>query len=251
MFYLGLLLTLAIAITALCLEDKRLRMKIILIALIVALAVVQYLQHRKEVKESHARKESGQLVGPSVTLLSPAQGVYPKLKLGKSDSIFVFKGQSGEPWLKVFDDAELTIWTENGEMKLSAKIRDRNGDLIAEIVGNEWQTKKDKRWDRNYRRNALEVKDATGDVVLQVLMLPDCIQFAGKLYSSKGHGVAIGSSEITEEEAMERFGDKSLAGTPLGIIHPSLNPPGLPLDLVIDPIFRYPSEDHLGELLEE
>lgn len=146
-------------------------------------------------------------------------------------------------------------------MKISTKIRDSDGQVIAEIIGNEWKLKKEALWDRNYNTKALEVKNGEGDVILQVLMKEDCVQFAAKMYGRDGKGFAIGSTGFTKEDIARhkegklriiagKDGPKEVkAGDTVGVME--TRPPGCPLELHIEPLFKYPSDSHLGELLSK
>ena len=87
-------------------------------------------------------------------------------------------------------------------------------------------------FDRNYSQEALEVRDAGGDVVLQIRVKEDRVQFAGKFYDNNGRGVPFG--KLTDG-----------AGNMVGGIE--LTGPGRELRLRIEPLFRYPSDQHLGE----
>lgn len=260
--YITFILSALIAAVGFILACTRHWIKVFTILIIAALCVAQFLAYRKQIIENQVLKESGTLKEPTTTLLSPAQQIYPRIKIGNTNTYIEYTGPAGEPLIRGFEDVGLTIWIENSVMKLSTKIRDKDGELIAEIIANEWKTKLDKRWDRNYNRNALEVKDATGDVVLQVIMCEDCIQFSAKMYSSNGDGFAIGSNVLTEQDIIEHKQGKQVfiaaadgpteftVGMVTGVMEFRPNPPGQSLQLVIDPIFRYPSDQHLGELLD-
>ncbi len=82
---------------------------------------------------------------------------------------------------------------------------------------------------------ALEVKDPTGDIVLQVKLLADRVQFQAKIYDSNGVRWGIG----------KKSGPEGRGGVieKTGSAHPSLT-------LKIEHIFKYPSDLHLGELVE-
>lgn len=277
--YVTLVLTAAIAIIGWIIEDISGLIKILVIVLLLILVVAQVLALKAEKKEREVSKYSGILRGAltrrlrnrlsrwiawlrtkrggTVTVLSTRQEVYPKLKLGDSNTFLVWEGAQAQPLLRVFEDNELTIWIEGGQLKLSTKIRNKSGQLIGEIIGNEWKLKEEKLWDRNYCKNALEVKDEQGDVVLQVLVKKDYIQFATKMYSSNGEGFAIGSKELTNEHII-RYSEgkeKILAPThgPIKLKEGDKvavlegRPSGYPLELFIQPIFKYPSDLHLGE----
>lgn len=257
--YITLGVTAAIAIIGWILQDMAGWLKILIMAFLLIAIAAQLLAHKAEKKERDILRYFGKLRGGTVTLLSTRQKVYPKLKLGNSDTFFHWRGPEGQPLFTFLDDTALAIRLENGELKVSTKIRNKNGQLVAEIIGNEWKLKKEKLWDRNYNRSALEVKDEQGDVVLQVLMKEDYIQFAAKMYSSDGYGFAIGSKEFTEEDMRRHTrGESKILATQdgprevkVGDITAALekSPPGYPLELFIEPIFKYPSDLHLGERL--
>jgi len=225
---------------------------LILIALIGQLFIVRSEQQRQQ-----AAKYSGVLRGPALTILSPIKDIYPKLKLGDSNTFFSWQGDQGQSLLSMVEGNELVISIEKGRLKLSTQIRDTHGELVAEIIGNEWKLRKENLWERNYDKNALEVRDAKGDVVLQVVLKEDYVQFAAKMYGRDGAGFGIGSATFTQED-IRRHEEGSLKivaaadgpkevkiGDVTGVLE--VRPPGHPLELVIEPIFRYPSELHLGE----
>lgn len=235
--------------------------KIITTLLIIGLFIGGILAYRAEEKEKEITAYSGILEGAPITLFSSSQQAYPKLKLGDSNTFFNWTGEQGEPLFLIAEESALTIWHENGELKVSTKIRDENGYLIAEIVGNEWRLKEDNLWDRNYNQHALEVKNAKGNVVLQIVLEEDYIQFAAKMYSATGQGFAIGSTTITEEDMEKHAKGEQVwiaaaghsgmlgVGDKTGVLE--VRPPGHTLELVIEPIFMYPSEFHLGELINK
>ena len=239
-----------------------------LLILMIAMIVLQYvftglayIQHdREQNREKQLTRYSGILKNPrslATTVFSRRQGVYPKMKLGNSDTFFNWQGPQGEPILQFFGDTDILIWIENGQLKVSTVIRGSDGQLIAEIAGNEWKLKEAELWDRNYNENSLEVKNGAGDVVLQVVLNEDYVQLAAKIYSSTGEGLVIGSSELTEEDvARHNSGEVFLigpegaefeVGDTYGVIE--IRPPGEALELHIQAMFKYPSELHIGELL--
>jgi hypothetical protein len=202
------------------------------ILLIILSATFKIIDIR--VKENQERY-CGRLKNSSKILLSGKDGIFPKLKLGNSKTFFVWQGPSGEAMLKFLGINDLIIEAENGKLKISTKIRDKNGQIITEIANNEWKLKKEILWDRNYNDTALEVKNTEGDVVLQVILKKDCIQFSAKMYDGQGNGIGLGS------KLDERYGEI------LGVLE--IRKLWCPLELHIDPIFEYPSDLHLGQLL--
>jgi hypothetical protein len=89
-------------------------------------------------------------------------------------------------------------------------------------------------------------------------MKEDYVQVAAKMYNSKGEGFAIGSARFTEQDILRheegalkivaaKDGPKEVSvGNITGVLEP--RPLGHPPELSIEPIFRYPSDLHLGEL---
>lgn len=185
----------------------------------------------KAQKETYA----GLLQSDSKILFSVDKQVYPKLEFGDSGSILLFKGPQGTPLFKIAEDNDITVEVERGQVKVSTMIRDSQGRIVAEIAKNEWKVNPKNSWDRNFSKDALEVKDPTGDIVLQVKLVDDRVQFQAKLYDSTGRGIAFGKV----------LGPDGWGG---GI---ELTGPNHPkLTLKIAPIFKYPSELHLGKFLE-
>jgi len=120
------------------------------------------------------------------------------------------------------------VWLRrvNGKLMLSANIRNEKGELIAELKDNEWGLNKDLIFDRNYTDLAVEVRERSGRVVLQVANLGDVVYFAAILRCQNGREVGI----LNENgNAIFRFsGSQEKQG------------------MKIIPIFEYPSERHLG-----
>jgi len=171
----------------------------------------------------------------SKVLFSEKTETYPKMEFGDSGAVLLFAGTPGTPLLTFAKDNALTIEVENDQIKVSILIRDKSGTVVAELIKNEWKVNRNHSWDRNYSKNELEVKDDTGDIVLQIRLVGDKVQLQAKVYDSTGRGVGIGKV----------LGPDGWGG---GI---ELTGPNHPeLLLTIDPIFKYPSDSHLGELAE-
>lgn len=116
----------------------------------------------------------------------------------------------------------------NGNVAITTTIRDPSGKIVAEIVRNDWKLRPSLLWDRNFNASAVEVRGETGEVVLQVRALPDRIQLQGIWHTRTGQFF-----ELVKSPGLKR---------PNGvmIIHPQNR-------RTIEPIFRYPSDQHLGE----
>jgi hypothetical protein len=127
--------------------------------------------------------------------------------------------------------------TAEGKLLVSARLTSRDG-LLVEIHDNEWKVSPPPRsWDRNYSTNALEVKDAEGNVVFQVRLRPgvpalpsqSVLSFQGVFFGYHGQWVAfIGGP-----------------GQGYSLLIPTTNSP-VPFP-VLKPLFKYPSSLHLGE----
>jgi hypothetical protein len=103
------------------------------------------------------------------------------IEIGDSTTRFSFMGPQGGSFIKFAENYELKIELVDGQTKVSTQIRNKKGQLVAELIRNEWKVAPPpKTWDRNYNKNTLEVKDETGNIVLQVRALPDRIQIQGE-----------------------------------------------------------------------
>ncbi len=129
--------------------------------------------------------------------------------------------------------------TLDGKLSVSARICGRDG-LIAEINDNEWKVNPSKSWDRNYSSNAFEVQNADGEIVFQVKIEKDSnfgglgvAHFQGIFFDSDGNG--IGFTEVGKAKGAFFSFLPANSGRPLP---------------QIKPLFKYPSELHLGDLSE-
>jgi hypothetical protein len=124
----------------------------------------------------------------------------------------------------------LTVELIDGRIKVSTDIRDKSGAMVVRLIQNEWEVAPPKIFARNYSENALEVLGTNGDVVLQIKILPDRIQIFGEWWDQDGRGIRVTGN-----------------GNEVAIVMLSrdVNPP----TPKIEPMFRYPSETHLGELV--
>jgi hypothetical protein len=86
-------------------------------------------------------------------------------------------------------------------------------------------------WDRNYSKDALEVKDETGRIVLQIKLLPDRVQLQGEWWKDELTGLGLVKAKK--------------GGGLMVLFGPKFKRENAP---AIEPLFLYPSETHLGEL---
>jgi hypothetical protein len=144
--------------------------------------------------------------------------------------VFHSYADAGLPIFIFFTTSNLLIELIEGQLKVSTQIRDRDGDIVAELTRNEWRIAS-RAFDRNYSKDALEVKNAAGRIVLQVKILPDRIQLHGEWWGENGQGV----------RAMRHPEGGGALFLPLHANIPDTGP-------FIEPLFQYPSELHFGEL---
>lgn len=129
----------------------------------------------------------------------------------------------------LFNENMLTIKRDN-TIKVSAKFRNREGEIVAEMINNEWELNTNNFYKRNYSKNALEVIDNEGRVVFNVIIEENEVILQGIFYGKDG-------SHLT-------FADS------LGSIVMTYNTDGKGPDVRIAPIFRYPSNRYFGERIK-
>ncbi|MBA4121973.1 MAG: hypothetical protein H0X72_05880 [Acidobacteria bacterium] len=199
----------------------------------------QQVQKEKEAiteakeKEKVAREASTGVLKPEQNIIFPPQlnsSSESLLEFGSSGTILAF-AQAGEV-IKFANDNALKLSTDTKGIKVSIAIKNKSGKLVAELIENEWKIKHNDLWDRNYSQNALEVKDNAGDIIFQVRLIENRVQLQAKIYDSNGRGIGIHGDK--------EGGYLELTGT---------NRPTL--DFKIEPIFKYPSDLHLGEFVSK
>lgn len=154
------------------------------------------------------------------------------LEIDSSGIMFHWDGADGQPMFDLHD-SRLAIERYGKRILISTLVRDRKGNIVAELIRNEWKVSQSA-YDRNYNKDSLEVLNSEGDVVLQVRVLPDRIQIQGEWHGADGHA--------TRFEAAP----PALGGAMRVIITPT-SPPELRRN-TIQRMFRYPSDLHFGEL---
>ena len=129
-------------------------------------------------------KNVGVLTPKNELLFSPkdfGSSRIPKLQIGRSGVFLV--GPSSEFGALLFPaltEAQFKVESIEGKMKVSTRIADESGNLVAEVSRNEWQVAPPPQtWDRNYSDDALEVRDSAGRIILQVRACSDHIEIQG------------------------------------------------------------------------
>jgi hypothetical protein len=92
-------------------------------------------------------------------------------------------------------------------------------------------------WDKNYTKNALEVKDRRGRIALQVLLFADAVRVQGEWWTEDHNGARI----------LRPYPfDRVKTGPVFVMMSPYLHPD----EPHIEPIFKYPSKEYWGEFVE-
>jgi len=128
-------------------------------------------------------------------------------------------------------DRVLSVRMIANKLYVSALIRDEKGDLVAELRDNEWSLNKNEYYDRNYNDQAIEVRDNSGDIVLQVVDFGDTIHLSS-VFHCKGDFTTI-LAPVDEHSGAIDF------------LLPGEQP-----HYRIQPICEYPSNTHLGQCPE-
>ncbi len=187
---------------------------------------------------SNERKYAG-ILKPHVEQIFSANGNVATRNIelgGDSGSIFSFEGVSdNKPVMQFFGRYNLDVKVVDGKIKVSTEVGTTNGELIAQIIQNEWMVSRPNSFDRNYNDDSLEVKDSRGKIVLQVRVLSDRMQIQGEWWDDHSFGIRIVKSDDPVR--------KGALFIPLG---PNGN--NKYSNVEIKPMFRYPSDLHLGEL---
>jgi hypothetical protein len=171
---------------------------------------------------------------PGSVIFSQGRPLNRLLEIGTSGAVFNYVGAEGSPLFSLFDKYNIIMEMVDGKLKVSTKVGNDKGELLAELIRNEWKVAPPpSTFDRNYSDDALEVKGASGRIVLQVRVLPDRVQLQGEWWDRPGFGVR-----------MVKSNDPAHPGALIMRFWPTVQPG--PPDIV--PMFVYPSELHLGEV---
>jgi hypothetical protein len=160
---------------------------------------------------------------------------------GDSGSKLIYAGaENSVDFGKFAHNAGLRIERGVTGMEISTPVLDRSGRKIANIEKNHWTVlSQPEIWDKNYSDNALEIKDSRGEVVLQLRYLPDRLQIAAEWRDQFGRG---------QEWAKCAAPSKPAGGCVIPWGDPRTE---LQNEVSIEPIFQYPSNEHLGEFVKK
>lgn len=137
-----------------------------------------------------------------------------------------------------FKDSGVRIeWGYKGWPLLTSPVRDRNGNLLAEITRNHWRVYPQYCADKNYSKEALEIKDSAGHVVLQVKIHSDRIELQGEWWNTQGNGIRL----VAPQPGAPPSDGAEIAYLGRQQQH---------LESLIHPMFEYPGKDHWQELAQ-
>jgi hypothetical protein len=173
----------------------------------------------------YSQRRVTELSATSGILSSPARSTSLSVSVGSAE--FQMLSKDGV----VFDeggDPLLSIRLQDGRLLATTRVRDGSGNLIGEMVDNEWKHQNQPAiFDRNYTQDVLEIRDKTGRVALQVANTGNTIDVAAIFHCKNGWTYMAGPTR-DEGSVIE------------------LRPPGESLHSEIPEICDYPSELHFG-----
>jgi len=161
----------------------------------------------------------------------------PIIEIADSGTKFVWAGQGAMQMGEFAHNVGLRIEQGKHGIELSTPLLDRSGKKIVNIEKNHWTVIPPPGiWDKNYTQNSLEIKDSREQVVLQIKFLSDRIQIAVEWRDQFGNG----------QEWSKCGSNKAFPScvSPWGSPQTELQN-----EVVIEPIFKYPSREHLGEFV--
>jgi hypothetical protein len=94
------------------------------------LLIVDNAQKRRE---EGKRRFSGELISESKIIASSKRGIVPAIQIGKDGPRFF------NDYLRMWEEMGVEIRVQAGQIKVSTAIRDRHGNIVADIVDNEWR----------------------------------------------------------------------------------------------------------------
>lgn len=197
---------------------------IIILLLLITSGIVQLHQDYQEDKDKKYLMDSGKISGK----LTDKKMVLATIDLGVGSVIYPQDNPNGI----IVGGRPISLWIENGELKISRKISNKEGKNVAEIKANEWMVNLNYIFDKNFDKNAFEVVDDEGKVRLQVVYNGEAVKLAILDYTDDGKIAYVGP--INDGTAYT-FGD---------------NYP-IDSDFSIEPLFKYPSQLHPGERIRK
>ena len=70
--------------------------------------------------------------------------------------------------VKLISEIPLSVRWEENKYLVSARIKSLSGDIVAELIDNEWEVNPNNYFKRNYDKHGIEIIDKQGVVKIQV-----------------------------------------------------------------------------------
>jgi hypothetical protein len=230
MNYIGIVIAVigSIILIADRINSKRLSKKdIMIIALVILSLAFSVWDLQQQANEKSASSTSGMISSDSNSI------IYPCIHLGNSTFV---GGPQGTIPVQINNDP-IQIRIENGQLIVSAIVRDESGKVVAEIVNNTWQFFTPQALESNHDDNGVEVIDQYHRVALQIDMIGSCARIAGIFYADNGMVACVSS---TNGSLGFIFGNNSQIRQTIAEVW-ERNPN------IITPIFVYPSNLNPGK----
>ena len=202
---------------------RKILIALLIISTVISIIVI-YSDHKKYKNLQETLRSSGVIGGEII--VDSSKKLFPKIQIGDKGPFF-----QGD--FSIFEKRGLEVKLINGQIYVSISVADSQGNIIAEVKDNEWKINPSKSFDRNYSSDSFEVKDANGKVVLQIRLKENILQFQGILYDPKKKLLWF-IAQRERDGRMEGFME--------------IQEPGKGFRYAISPIFKYPGNEHLGEL---
>jgi len=192
------------------------------------------IAHGQWIHEQAEAKE-GNLRGAGEAFRDQSSRMVPLVQVDNTGTIFMMAtpkpGDVPAPYFQPFPDAAFEVESGKNGPLVSTTVRDSDGHIVVTISRNHWVVYPPFCQDKNYTDDALEVLDSSLHVVLQIRLLPNTVQVQGEWWDNQGSGL-----RIMKNPANPKAGMAAALGTK--IRHN---------ELLIQPIFKYPSRDHWQE----
>src|SRR5438128_1668942 len=85
----------------------------------------QRIERAKSARGAHAGK-----IEPKRVMFSLADQIIPRIEFGDSGAMLAYGGPQGRPFITFAQDTQLTIVTEDNQVKVSTIVRDKTGAVI-------------------------------------------------------------------------------------------------------------------------
>jgi hypothetical protein len=196
------------------------------------ISVFWYPAHAMWVEEKSALLE-GDLIGAGPAMDESIPHGFPMLQVG--ETVYAMMPGGVANIFPFFPDSGVRIELgRKGQPLFTTHVRDRSGNLIADVTRNHWRVYPLYLAEKNYTKDALEIEDSAGHVVLQVRILRDRIVLQGEWWDTQGNGVRLVGTH---------------APKPPGSLAIRLSRQSQSNDSLIQPMFEYPSKEHWREFV--